>query len=78
MIDWGLGSLNSHELSRKCGTPEYCAPEVIKGEYDYKCDLWSLGILLYVMLGGRFPFKGECVGETLLKVSKGVYHFRGP
>ena len=33
LIDWGLGSKSVKELIRKCGTPEYCAPEVIKGSY---------------------------------------------
>jgi calcium-dependent protein kinase len=44
---------------RKCGTPEYSAPEVFSGKYNSKCDLWSLGVLLFIMLSGTMPFKGK-------------------
>ena len=33
MIDWGLGAIGGKELMRKCGTPEYCAPEIVDGNY---------------------------------------------
>ncbi|KAJ9447386.1 Myosin light chain kinase A [Diplonema papillatum] len=48
-----------------CGSPAYIAPEVLSGErYGVSCDLWSLGIVLYVMLAGVFPFKGSTHRET--------------
>lgn len=41
------------------GTPYYIAPEVLQGEYDEKCDIWSIGALSYIMLCGDPPFKGN-------------------
>lgn len=55
------------------GTPYYMAPEVIEGTYDEKCDLWSIGCILYVMLTGFPPFGGAEDAETLAKVSRGKY-----
>ena len=41
-----------------CGTPLYVSPEVLKGEdYNYKIDIWAIGILTYELLVGRVPFR---------------------
>jgi serine/threonine protein kinase len=77
VIDWGLGVLTCGEdLSRRCGTPEYCAPEVLMGQYNLECDMWSLGVLIYIMLSGQMPFRGRNLQETVTIVKKGQVRFK--
>lgn len=49
------------------GTPLYMAPEVLKGDYNHKCDFWSTGVILFQMLTGRYPFQ-SVQGQSLQKV----------
>jgi len=62
----------SHILILKifCGTPSYMAPEItMKKEYDGKIvDMWALGVLLYVMSTGIFPFKGTSEADLYHKI----------
>lgn len=60
MIDFGTSSLikKKEKLDICCGTPYYIAPEVLDGRYNEKCDLWSCGIMIYIMLCGYPPFNG--------------------
>lgn len=58
------------------GTPYYIAPEVLTGTYTEKCDLWSIGVMLYIMLCGSPPFNGSD-DQIINKVKKGVWTFRG-
>ena len=62
LIDFGFSTCIPHEKKVKifCGTPSYMAPELVrKSEYDGRqVDMWALGVLLYALLSGTFPFKG--------------------
>ena len=58
------------------GTSLYLAPEVIKGEYDSKCDVWSCGIILYILLCGSPPFNGKNDAEIIEKIANKPLDFR--
>lgn len=49
----------------------YCAPEVLNGKYNgEKADIWSMGIILFVMLSGCHPFDGDTVGNLFKKINR--------
>lgn len=80
LIDFGaaIECLPGEKLSQKVGTSYYIAPEVIDMRYDAKCDIWSAGTVLYVMLSGRPPFDGKDDDEILRNVKKTRYGFNSP
>jgi len=57
-------------MSDIVGTPYYVAPEVLEGVYTNACDVWSVGVILYIMLSGKAPFSGETSSEVLGKVAR--------
>ena len=59
--------------NRYVGSSYYIAPEVILRKYNEKCDLWSCGVIMYILLTGRPPFPGKSDEEILSKVKQGVY-----
>eukprot|EP01083_Nonionella_stella_P120967 363057_1 len=60
-----------------CGTPYYVAPEVIEmSKYNFKCDMWSMGVILYIMLGGYQPFRGDNLQQMYASIVKGDYNFK--
>jgi calcium-dependent protein kinase len=77
VIDFGTSALISpnSKLNHKFGTPYYTAPEVLTGQYDEKCDVWSCGVILYVMLCGYPPFSGSTDQAILKKVRKATFTF---
>lgn len=60
IADFGLARvLDQSRIVSVVGTPYYLAPEVPDGKYDLKCDIWSLGVLLFYGLVGKLPFAGK-------------------
>ena len=72
MIDFGMSKFSNGgkiNLSTYCGTIEYMAPEVISGSpYGNKCDIWSVGVMTYLMLAGVLPFLGKDEIEMSKKI----------
>lgn len=65
------------KLKTCAGTSLYMAPEVIMKQYSCACDLWSAGVILYIMLAGYPPFYGENDIEVFEKVINYQYDFNG-
>ena len=70
VIDFGTsGKMKKGQKYKEViGTPFYIAPEVLNNNYDEKCDLWSCGIILYVMISGEPPFYGENDNEIYAQI----------
>ncbi|XP_073669318.1 serine/threonine-protein kinase 17A isoform X1 [Paramisgurnus dabryanus] len=73
IVDFGLSRLvsSSQEIREIMGTPEYVAPEILNYEpISTATDMWSIGVLAYVMLTGISPFLGDDKQETFLNISQ--------
>ncbi len=77
IIDFGTCEiLKNKKLTEKIGTSFYIAPEVLKNGYNEKCDLWSCGVILYILLFGSPPFYGKNEKETFQKILDGNVSFK--
>lgn len=67
--------LRGKKMHEADGTAYYIAPEVLKEDYDEKCDVWSCGVILYIMLCGYPPFNGATDDEIFDKVRIGEFDY---
>jgi serine/threonine protein kinase len=76
--DFGLSALIKDLADKKtiCGTPNYLAPEVLKGQgHGYPMDIWALGIIAYSLIIGYTPFEGEKIETTYQRIKENRYEF---
>ena len=80
IIDFGTAKIFEKNKKEKdvVGSSYYIAPEVLKQNYNEKCDTWSVGVILYMMLVGRAPFDGKDDEEIISKINSGEYNSKEP
>ena len=82
IIDFGLSKVKSSNQSKMktiWGTPYYVAPEVLAGSgYSEKCDIWSLGVIMYILLSGYLPFFGNTLSDIYAKITETEPSFDKP
>lgn len=82
VTDFGFAQLATWKgelMNETCGTPGYVAPEILKLQgYDCKVDLWSIGVILYILLCGFPPFVDRDRGALYAKIKTGSFSFTSP
>lgn len=85
LIDFGLsvkykssGRTTTAQMHDIVGSSYYIAPEVLKKNYGVECDMWSLGVIVYMLLSGTPPFKGETEQKIMASALRGVYSMSRP
>lgn len=76
IIDFGTAEVfdSSKPMNQLYGTAYYIAPEIVNNKpYDEKCDLWSIGVIMYILLTGIPPFDGKTDNDIIKNVKVGKY-----
>jgi len=81
IIDFGLAKLvrPGEKVKTMCGSVEFLSPEVVNYDYvSHKTDMWSVGVITYILLSGYSPFMGDTDAETQSNIIKNLYDFDEP
>ena len=80
IIDFGTAKIfeKGEKEKKVVGSAYYIAPEVLKQNYNEKCDTWSVGVILYMFLTGRAPFDGKTQDEIINSIRKKNYDENNP
>ena len=71
LIDFGAAKIFTKykkQFDDTVGTLVYCSPEVLKNNYDSKCDIWSCAVIMYILLSGEIPFSGDSEEEIIKSI----------
>ena len=77
LADFGFAAfVEGRNLTTQCGTPDYVAPEILMGlKYGLSVDMWSIGVITFILLGGYPPFYDDNQKMLFKKIKAGVYEF---
>jgi len=79
IMNFGFSTIMSKDSPKKLnqilGHSNFMAPEVLKKSYDFKCDIWSIGVLTYFLLCGKLPFYKEKLEDLYFKIKEGLVIF---
>jgi calcium/calmodulin-dependent protein kinase I len=79
LTDFGLAKFTQVKMATACGTPGYVAPEILSGKpYGPEVDLWSVGVILYILLCGFPPFYDENTSNLYRTIKAGKFDFPSP
>ncbi|CEL97359.1 unnamed protein product [Vitrella brassicaformis CCMP3155] len=80
LIDFGFSRIFNPgvPMTAMHGTVYYVSPEVMDGAYNEECDIWSIGVIVFMLLSGSPPFNGTQDHEILAKIKRAVFSFEGP
>jgi len=75
LIDFGLSKRYrpGHRMNEAVGTLYSMAPEVLNGNYTQACDMWSIGVISFMLLSGEMPFSGKNEEQVIRKLTSGSY-----
>ena len=83
ILDFGSAKMkkkgkHNEKLSGVTGTVYYCSPEVVKDKYDFECDEWACGVMMYILLSGYPPFTGDNEEQIFHNILKEELNFNLP
>ncbi|SOV18981.1 calcium-dependent protein kinase, putative [Plasmodium sp. gorilla clade G2] len=78
LIDFGMAKrVNCEYLTELCGSPHYISPELIRKKYTMSSDIWALGVMVFFMLTGKYPFEGKNTPKVVDEILNKNINWKG-